>query len=666
MIDHRGKHRRRRPWRPALILAAALLATGDTRAQQQPGGDLTQLPLEQLMHIDVVNGASRHDQKVTEAPSSVSIITASEIARFGYRTLADALRSVHGFYTTYDRNYTYLGVRGFSRPSDYNSRFLLLIDGHRVNDNFYGSAYIGTEAIIDIEQVERIEVIRGPSSSLYGAGAFFAVINVISRKQTGQPGVQMTLTGASYGTPAARLGLSREFDSGWSVQGSASGYQSHGQDLFFKEYDAPLTNNGVFENGDGDRAYRAFSTATRKNLTLQAAFSYREKDIPTGAFGTPFDETGTQTLDERSYFDAKYERDLSDRTSIMTRASLDRYYYRGDYPYYSSYPTILLYREHSWGSWLGTEAKLTFRPDTRQTITTGLEYRNNLKQHFRWQNVTPGPVDFDDAKRSDEGGLYVQDEVSLPGKVSLNVGVRHDQYQTFGGNTNPRAAVIVQPREHTTLKALYGSAFRAPTVYELYYGSHANPDLNPETIKTYELVFEQYARGGLRFSTSAYSYSIHDLVSVNTVSNQFENLSSVKANGLELEVDKRFRSGLSLRYSSTLEEARDGNTDALLTNAPRHLAKLNTEIPIHGERLAAGAEAQYVSRRLTLSGQGVPQYAIVNLTLLSRQPMKGMTISASVYNLFDTSYQDPASEHHLQDALPQDGRNVRLMLTWGF
>src|SRR5262249_14533217 len=146
---------------------------------------------------------------------------------------------------------------------------------------------------------------------------------------------------------------------------------------------------------------------------------------------------------------------------------------QGDYPYYSPFPTILTYKEHSWGDWIGAETKLTFRPDARQTITTGLEYRNNIKQHFRWQNVSPGPVDFDDQKRSDEGGLYVQDEVSVSDKVSFNLGVRHDEYQTIGGSTNPRAAVILQPREHTTFKVLYGGAFRAPTVYELYYGSHA-------------------------------------------------------------------------------------------------------------------------------------------------------------------------------------------------
>src|SRR3989454_669560 len=187
-----------------LALAVWSLCAGRALAQQLPA-DLTQLPLEELMSIDVVYGASKHDQKVTEAPSFVSVVTSEDIARYGYRTLADVLRSVHGFYTTYDRNYTYLGVRGFSRPSDYNSRFLLLVDGHRINDNFYGSAYIGTEEVIDVDLIDRVEIIRGPSSSLYGTSAFFAVINVITLKQGDVPRLQLSGTGASYGTPAGRV-----------------------------------------------------------------------------------------------------------------------------------------------------------------------------------------------------------------------------------------------------------------------------------------------------------------------------------------------------------------------------------------------------------------------------------------------------------------------------
>ena len=92
-----------------------------------------------------VFGASERLQPVTEAPASVSFITAEEIARYGYRTLADILRGVRGMYVTDDRNFSLIGTRGFAKPGDYNSRILLLVNGHRVNDNVFGQAEIGAE-----------------------------------------------------------------------------------------------------------------------------------------------------------------------------------------------------------------------------------------------------------------------------------------------------------------------------------------------------------------------------------------------------------------------------------------------------------------------------------------------------------------------------------------
>jgi len=98
-------------------------------------------------------------------------------------TLAEILETVRGFYVTNDRYQSYVGVRGFGRLGDWNSRILLLVDGHRINDNVLGQAFIGLEFPVDIDLIQRIEIIRGPSSSLYGAEAFFGVINVITRKE---------------------------------------------------------------------------------------------------------------------------------------------------------------------------------------------------------------------------------------------------------------------------------------------------------------------------------------------------------------------------------------------------------------------------------------------------------------------------------------------------
>jgi outer membrane receptor for ferrienterochelin and colicins len=117
-----------------IALLAPSLGFDRCAAQAQSDQDVMTLNVEDLARVKVYS-ASRHEEEVRDAPASVSVITAEEIQRCGWRTLGDVLGSLRGFYTSYDRNYTYLGVRGFLRPGDYNSRILLLIDGHRLNDN---------------------------------------------------------------------------------------------------------------------------------------------------------------------------------------------------------------------------------------------------------------------------------------------------------------------------------------------------------------------------------------------------------------------------------------------------------------------------------------------------------------------------------------------------
>ena len=146
--------------------------------------DLFGMNLDQLMKVEVpvVYGASKHEQKITEAPSAVSIITADDIKKSGHRTLREILNGVRGFYVTFDRMYSYIGVRGVNRPGDFGGRVLITVDGHRMNDPIYDSALSGTDAFLDVDMIDRVEVIRGPGSSLYGNNAVFAVINVITRK----------------------------------------------------------------------------------------------------------------------------------------------------------------------------------------------------------------------------------------------------------------------------------------------------------------------------------------------------------------------------------------------------------------------------------------------------------------------------------------------------
>src|ERR1043166_3954738 len=163
-------------WTCSILLLAVCFSASAQEATTKPKPDLTELSLEALGNIDVptVYAASKVEQKTTEAPSSITIVTADEIKRFGHRTLVDVLQSVQGFNVSYDRNYAFLGARGVSL-GDFNSRVLLLVDGHRVNDNLTDGAFIETAFILDIDLVDRVEIIRGPGSVLYGNNAFFGV-----------------------------------------------------------------------------------------------------------------------------------------------------------------------------------------------------------------------------------------------------------------------------------------------------------------------------------------------------------------------------------------------------------------------------------------------------------------------------------------------------------
>src|SRR5215469_5790964 len=162
----------------ALLLSFSAAADTGTASSQTP--DYADMDISELMNIEVVS-ASKFQQTASEAPSSVTVITSEEIKLYGYRTLADILASVQGFYVTYDRNYDFLGVRGVNL-GDFNSRVLLLVDGHRINNDLNDGAAIGTDFILDVDLIDHVEIVRGPGSVLYGDNAFFAVINVITRR----------------------------------------------------------------------------------------------------------------------------------------------------------------------------------------------------------------------------------------------------------------------------------------------------------------------------------------------------------------------------------------------------------------------------------------------------------------------------------------------------
>ena len=653
-----------------LLPDAALAGTGDETAD--PATDLTTLSPEELMKVEVatVYSASKFEQKVTEAPASVSIITADEIRKYGYRTLSDILRSLRSFNITYDRNYTFVGVRGFGRAGDYNSRILLQVDGHRLNDNVYSLALIGTEFPVDVDLIDRVEVVRGPGSSLYGNDAFFAVVNVITRRGGDLRGAELSGEAGSFDTYKARATYGNLFKNGMEALLSGSYYDSTGDRLFFKEFDAPATNNGITDHTDYDSFYNTLAKFSHAGFTLEGVYSSRTKGIPTASYGTDFNEPRNKTVDDWWFADLKYERSLGSRLAVTGRLFYDIYDYRGDYIY-----SGVVNKDLGYGSWWGGEAKVAATLLDRHKLVVGAEYQDNLHQDQKNYNLDPYELFVDDRRNSYLVAGYIQDEITIFRNLLLNAGVRYDYYSTFGSTVNPRLALIYTPIDGSVIKLLYGSAFRAPNVYELYLqsastGMKGNPDLKPEKIKTYELIYEQYIGNSIRGTVTGFYYDINDLIIQVTDPADgllvFRNLDDVKAEGAEAELEEKWDNGLTGKVSYSFVHAENSATGQILVNSPQHLVKLNVTVPLIRDKVFLGIQELLTSRRKTLAGNFAKSYYITNLTLFSQNLLKNLELSASLYNLYDYKYGDPGGNEHVEDVIPQDGRVFRVKLTYRF
>jgi outer membrane receptor protein involved in Fe transport len=648
--------------------AGALLALcGSTSVQAATWPDdadeLARMSLDDLLRVEV-QGASRYAQPLADSPASVTVIDQEELHKQSYRNLAEALSSAPGVYLSNDRNYTYLGVRGFNRPGDYNSRILLLTDGARRNDALYDQAQIGNEAPIELDWVKRLEFVSGPASAIYGANALFGIANAVLLDGGDVNGARLSMDAGSG--RSSRLGLvaGERVDSEKDWFFGFAAYAARGDDLYFHEFDQG-GSDGWARGLDGENYQKAYGKLRFGNWRLTGNLSSRDKNLPNAPFLTAFGQPGTRTVDQHALLELAYDGFLANGWQQQFRVFDGAYRYDGDY----RSAELIDNRDQGRANWVGGDYRLSVTSLPAHKLMLGAETQWNTRLVQRTYDISPAATYLDSNRPSHTYGVFVQDEWRFHAQWLLNLGLRYDKHSDYAAIGSPRAALIYQPAESVTLKAMAGSAYRAPNAYERYYDDggvlqKANPALQPERIRSAELAadFRLGLRG--RFGVSVYRNEMRDMIDqVRDPADGlyvFTNRSRVLARGIELSAENRWASGHRLRGSVSQQISRlaDGSE---LGNSPQRLAKLVFGVPLAAGWTAAG-EWQCMSGRRSLAGQ-VPGFGVLNVQLTSaRLPAIG-EFSVGVYNLGNRRYLDPASSAFTQDALAQDRRQFRLRWT---
>ena len=632
--------------------------------------ELADLSLEQLMAVPVV-GASKYEQTQDRVAAAVTVITRDEIRSFGWRTLDEALATLPGVHTTYDRQYSYVGVRGFGLAGDYMTRVLVTIDGVRVNEPMYDGAPFGRMLPLDMDLVERIEFIPGPGGAIYGQNAMFGVVNVITRKGAALDGGEFS---ASWQWPQAarkaRVSWGKRLDNELELMVSAAILRSDGDTLWMDFGDGV---SGTVRDQDGERDQEFNLSARRGPWSFGLAHGDRRKDDPTGVFGTDAFASGTFQGDRYTVAHLGYSAALSDTLSLSARAFVGDYRYESTLIYSDDETGPLPYDYPASAAWHGAELQLVSTALAGHMLMLGAEYQRNQRID---QNIIYPDEGYLLRDRRDgyRGGVFVQDEWRLTDGFTATFGLRADHNDLTGTKLSPRLGLIWNASARNTLKLLYGRAHRAPNAYQAFYDEpgfqNANPDLGGEVVDTTELVLDHRASADLHLRASLYRWKIDDLTTYGTDEDgvgQYQAAGSVESRGLELSATHTWRNGARLRGNVSFQHATDtaGNR---VENSPRVLGRVNFSTPLPTLPLRLGMELAYDGKRRSPSGNTVDAYWLSNLHLVADRWIPGAEVSLSVLNLFDEDYAHPSAGApiHTMNRIAQDGRSLRLKFDYRF
>lgn len=577
------------------LLCCWLLKTPTASADNNVENYFAMSPAElALIPVSIASGTPK---SITESASVTSVITAEQIKSMGATELHEVLETIPGMHAgiqVLSGDYQY-SVRGIQNAT--NSELLILLDGTRITTPFLGSLFTGIE--LSLEGIQRIEVIRGPGSALYGADAFAGVINIITKKAEDMPGV----------TTGARLG-NWDTQSGWGQYGGEHGawkvassfqYQhTQGDDQRILQRDRQSVIDAQF----GTQASLAPGALNTRYESIQGRLSLQRKHWDIGLWGFnginggtragaggALDPTGRANV-QQFVGDVRYStEDLFKNWQLWAHMS----HLHADFDaLFQVFPNNALLpiasdgniRFNNWSALAkfpdGVSNFLGRQVDV-PTLELGLVYQGfaehllRVNTSYRYEQITarfaanigkgaipagsllPRPqinvingqlvdltntpnVSLPDSDRS-VWSLAAQDEWQIARNWQLTTGLRYDFYSDFGNTINPRVALVWNVNEQLTSKWLYGRAFRAPSFTELYSTNNplrlGNARLNPETINTVEWAIDYRPMSALRLAANFYFYHLEDFIDLmpdkGRATLSFQNSNSQEGYGSEFE-----------------------------------------------------------------------------------------------------------------------------------
>jgi iron complex outermembrane receptor protein len=445
-------------------------------------------------------------------------------------------------------------------------------------------------------------------------------------------------------------------------------------DIYISAYNSPATNNGVAVNMDGSRGYRFFADFKAGRWEILSMAGSRQKIQPVSWGDTIFNDRGTRATDQRAFVELQYTRETRQGGTFRWRTYFDQYEYHGIYHFPvvddgtgTANGGIDVNHEFDAGDWVGSQLSYRF-PWLRGHLTAGTEVKVDLRALQSEDDVQPVYVQDLHLNTLDRYAAgFLQEEWSLGKHWNFNFGGRYDYSVYRSSSITPRAGVVFQPDNKTSLKFLYGRGFRNPNANELFFGdgktNEGNLGLKPERADTFQVQGERKLRGSWKGSVTA--YHIDDkgvIVPVFTPSGliQFQNASEFLGVGAAVELSGTLFGRLQLTTSFQKQHANlSGQTPA---NSPSDVGKLQFSSPLWSPNATLSGGLIAMSDRSTLAGATLAPVILPEMTFNAKLP-QGMEFRAGVRNLSNLAYSDPAGLTSAVDTIPQAGRTFFFSLS---